>query len=304
MKSGQKYYIDTIAAYHELMQLPKPGHPLVSVLKFEDIVLKPNEGWYSIVHNFYTVALKKEVDGRLTYGQQPFDFDAGILHFMSPRQVLTFQATAQPLRHTGWLLLIHPDFLWSTPLAKKINEHEFFSYETTEALHLSGKEEQLITTILQHIVQEYHAGIDAYSQDVMVAQIALLLTYAERFYNRQFVTRKIANHRMLQQLEAWMAAYFENDLATKGIPTIQAIAGALHVSPNYLSRLLKTLTGHSTQQLLHEKLIQAAKEKLSASCLSVSEIAYELGFEHPKSFSKLFKSKTNQSPMQFRNAFN
>lgn len=172
-------------------------------------------------------------------------------------------------------------------------------------MHLSEKEEILVTDIIEKIAQEYHTNIDHFSQDVIVAQIELLLTYSERFYQRQFITRKIANHRILNQLEALMTDYFKSDnLSEKGIPTVQFIASNLHISPNYLSRLLQLLTGQSTKQFIHDKLIDSAKEKLSTTDLTVNEIAYSLGFEHPQSFNKLFKNKTNISPLEFRQSFN
>jgi AraC family transcriptional activator of pobA len=209
------------------------------------------------------------------------------------------------LQHTGWMLLIHPDFLWNTPLAKTIKQYEYFDYSANEALFLSEKEEIIISGIMQNIQQEYHSNIDKFSDSVIIAQLELLFTYSERFYQRQFITRKISNHKILNRVEEILAGYFNSTTLEKnGLPTVQYIAGALNISPNYLSGLLKTLTGQSTQQHIHEKLIEKAKEKLSTTDLSVSEIAYELGFEHPQSFSKLFKIKTSFSPLEFRQSFN
>ena len=186
-----------------------------------------------------------------------------------------------------------------------MKQSEFFSYSVHEALHLSDKEENMITGIMQNVAQEYHSNIDKFSQDVIIAQLELLLTYAERFYQRQFITRKISNHKILNSLEDLLAAYFNSDaVEKKGLPTVQYIAETLNMSPNYLSNLLKLLTGQSTQQHIHNKLIDKAKEKLSTTQLSISEIAYELGFEHSQSFSKLFKTKTNFSPLEFRHSFN
>ena len=203
------------------------------------------------------------------------------------------------------MLLIHPDFFWNTTLAKTIKQYEYFSYSVHEALHLSAKEELHITSVLQHIRQEYQSNIDKFSQPVIIAQLELLLSYADRFYHRQFITRKITNHKILTRLEDLLQAHFDSDnLVETGLPKVQDIAQSLHVSPNYLSGLLKVLTGLSTQQHIHEKLIEKAKEKLSVTNLSVSEIAYELGFEHSQSFSKLFKAKTKVSPLQFRQSFN
>lgn len=306
MKALNPHHIKTIAEFHRFMSLPKPEHPLISVIKFEDINALPGDGNRSIIHNFYSIALKKNFTAKMKYGQQQFDFDEGVMHFMSPKQVLSIETTSgEELKHSGWLLLIHPDFLWNTPLSKKINSYEYFNYNLTEALHLSDKEETMVIGIIQNIAQEYHAAIDGLSQDVIIAQLELLLTYSERFYQRQFITRKISNHKILNNLEDLLSEYFKSDdVATKGIPTVDFIAKGLYVSPNYLSRLLTLLTGQSTKQFIHDKLIDLAKEKLSTTDLSVNEISYSLGFEHTQSFSKLFKLKTELSPLEFRQSFN
>ena len=305
MKHTQPYQIRTIAEYHQLVGLPKPEHPLISLVRFEDMRrVAGGERPGSLVHDFYSIALKRDFNGKLRYGQQEYDFDEGVMVFISPGQVFSVE-TDETLRHSGWLLIVHPDFLWNTPLAKTIRQHEFFSYSVHEALHLSEKEEATVTGILRNIEGEYRANIDQFSQGVMVTQIALLLTYAERFYHRQFITRKINNHQILNQLEAVLATCFEGDvLAKNGLPTVQSVADALNVSPNYLSSLLTVLTGQSTQQHIHDKLIEKAKEKLSTTELTVGEIAYALGFEHPQSFNRLFKTKTNVSPLTFRQSFN
>jgi len=189
-------------------------------------------------------------------------------------------------------------------MAKSIKQYEFFNYSVNEALYLSDKEESMLTTIVQNIEQEYHANIDKFSQNVIIAQLELMLTYSERFYQRQFITRKISSHQILDKLEDFLSGYFSSDaLATKGLPSVSYIAENLNISPGYLSGLLKSLTGQNTQQHLHNKLIELAKEKLSTTHLSVSEIAYELGFEHLQSFSKLFKTKTSLSPLEFRHSF-
>jgi len=300
------YRIKTISEYHQLMGLPKPEHPLISVINFESIKQLPYQDSISLVFNFYSISLKRDFNARMKYGQQEYDFDEGIMFFMSPGQVFGIEIEkGSALKHSGWLLLVHPDFLWNTQLAKTIKQYEYFNYSVNEALHLSEKEETTITGIIQNVAQEYHSNIDKFSQQIIIAQLELLLTYAERFYQRQFITRKISNHKILNRLEDSLTEYFNSDaLAKKGLPTVQYIAETLNVSPNYLSELLKTLTGQSTQQHIHNNLIEKAKEKLSTTGLSVSEIAYELGFEHPQSFSKLFKIKTNLSPLEFRQSFN
>jgi len=278
---------------------------LVSVINFETIRRLPGEEPISLILDFYAIALKRNFNGKMKYGQQEYDFDEGIMTFMAPGQVFGIAVEKDAaLRHSGWMLLLHPDFLWNTPMTKIIKQYEYFDYSVNEALFLSGKEEATITDIMQNIEQEYHSNIDKFSQNVIIAQLDLLLTYGERFYQRQFITRKITNHKILGRLEDALTEYFNNDALSKnGLPTVQYIAGTLNVSPNYLSGLLRSLTGRSTQQHIHDKLIEKAKEKLSTNNLSVSEIAYELGFEHPQSFSKLFKTKTSLSPLEFRQSF-
>ena len=278
---------------------------MVSVINFETIRRLPGEEPISLILDFYAIALKRNFNGKMKYGQQEYDFDEGIMTFMAPGQVFGIAVEKDAaLRHSGWMLLLHPDFLWNTPMTKIIKQYEYFDYSVNEALFLSGKEEATITDIMQNIEQEYHSNIDKFSQNVIIAQLDLLLTYGERFYQRQFITRKITNHKILGRLEDALTEYFNNDALSKnGLPTVQYIAGTLNVSPNYLSGLLRSLTGRSTQQHIHDKLIEKAKEKLSTNNLSVSEIAYELGFEHPQSFSKLFKTKTSLSPLEFRQSF-
>ncbi|SDY57995.1 helix-turn-helix domain-containing protein [Hymenobacter psychrophilus] len=304
MKNKLPRKVNSISAYHQLMGLPRPEHPLISVVRFESITHSAAMTSAPLLNSFYSIALKKNFNGKLKYGQQVYDFDEGMMVFLAPGQLLSIAAD-ETLRHTGWLLLLHPDFLWNTPLAKTIRQYPFFSYAVHEALHLSAREEDLITDLIQHIGQEYHAALDSFSQRVIVAQLELLLTYSERFYQRQFITRKMANHQLLERLEDLLTAHFDGEALVHGRPpTVQAIADQLHVAPNYLSGLLKSLTGQSTQQHIQGKLIEKAKEKLSTADLSVSEIAYALGFEHSQSFSKLFKTRTTLSPLAFRNSFN
>lgn len=294
----------TISEYHRFRGLPKPEHPLVSVINFESITNLSADEPKHIVQDFYAIVLKRNINCKMKYGQQEADFDEGTMFFLSPGQVYSIQGKGA-LTHTGWLLLIHPDFFWNTSLAKTINQYDYFSYSVTEALYLSEKEEITITSVLRNIEQEYHSTIDKFSQPVIVAHLELLLNYADRFYHRQFITRKMANHKLLTRLEELLKDYFDsNYLKEKGLPTVHEIAQSLNVSPNYLSGLLKVLTGQSTQQHIHDKLIEKAKEKLSTTDLSVSEIAYELGFEHSQSFSKLFKIKTQMSPSDYKQSFN
>jgi len=305
MDSHTPLHIKTISEYHRLVSLPKPKHPLISLIRFENIHYKPREFPQAIVHNFYSIALKKSFDAKLRYGQQEVDFNKGTLLFMSPMQVISAEVSAgKTLSHTGWLLLVHPDLLLHTTLSRKIKQYEYFSYKVNEALHLSADEEQMIVAIMQNIAQEYLTCIDNHSQDVIVAQLDLLLTYAERFYQRQFITRTVSSHCIVDQLEELLNTYFESgELSLSGMPTVTYLADALNLSPNYLSRLLTTLTGQSTKQFIIEKVVDLAKEKLCTTDLSMKEIAYILGFEHPQSFNKLFKRNTSLSPLKFRKSF-
>jgi len=306
MPNRQPLRIKTISEYHRVMGLPKPEHPLMTVINLETIKPPLDIRPLTLVFDFYSISLKRMSNAKIKYGQQQYDFDEGVMFFMSPGQVFGIETDPdEPVIRSGWLLLVHPDFLWNTPLAKTIKQYEYFNYSVHEALHLSDKEETMMTGIFQNIDHEYRSNIDKFSQNVIIAQMELLLTYSERFYNRQFITRKITNHGILNRMEDILEEYFNsNELVQKGLPTVQFIAEELNVSPGYLSSLLKSLTGQSTQQHIHDKLFEKAKEKLSTTNLSVSEIAYELGFEHPQSFSKLFKTKTNLSPMEFRQSFN
>jgi AraC family transcriptional activator of pobA len=306
MSHNQQYRFKTITEYHRQAGLPKPQHPLISLVHMEEIKPLASEGKISMIYDFYCISLKRVYNAHFKYGQQASDFDEGVLFFMAPGQVFGLELEKNAVhRPEGWMILIHPDFLWNTSLANTIKLHEFFSYSVYEALYLSDQEETMLTTIATNIEQEYCANIDRFSQNVIIAQLELLLTYAERFYQRQFITRRVANHEILSRLEDLLSAYFSGgSLAKAGLPTVTYIAERLNVSPGYLSSLLKSLTGKSTQQHIHDKLIKLAKEKLSTSNLTVSEIAYELGFEHLQSFSKLFKTKTNLSPLEFRQSYN
>ncbi len=300
-------HFKTISEFHQFRDLPKPQHPLMSIINVANVTHLSADEPKALSFDFYTVAIKRVQNAKVKYGQQPFDFNEGIMSFMSPNQVISIAVDnkAEALIQSGWVIYIHPDFLWNTPLAKTIKQYDFWSYSLHEALFLSDKEEAIINSIIQNIEQEYQANIDKFSKQIIISQIETLLNYAERFYNRQFITREKSAHEILERLEALLDNYFNNDnIVNKGLPTVQYIAEQLYLSPKYLSSLLRTLTGQNTQQHIHDKLIGKAKEKLSTTELSVSEIAYALGFEHLQSFSKFFKAKTNLSPLEFRQLFN
>ena len=300
--------IKSISEFHKMRNLPKPEHPLISIIDYADLKFSEAERGQklSAIFDFYSISLKRNLNGKLKYGQQQYDFDEGVLFFVAPNQVLGVEIDKKENAHqSGWMLLLHPDFFWNTPLVKSIKKYEYFNYSVNEALFLSEKEELSLNSIVENIMIEYHSNIDQFSQNIIISQIETLLNYAERFYQRQFITRKIANHLILERLENLLSDYFNSeDLISKGLPTVQFISDSLNVSPSFLRGLLKRLTGQNTQQYIHHKLIEQAKVHLSTTNLTVSEIAYTLGFEHLQSFSKLFKTKTQLSPSEFRQSFN
>ncbi|AYB35581.1 helix-turn-helix domain-containing protein [Chryseolinea soli] len=286
MEKRKTKRVKTITEFHKLRGLPKPEHPLISIVEYSKIVRSPEISQVNWVLDFYNISMKKGLNAKLKYGQQEYDFDEGVMFFISPNQVFRIEAEPKATEEkSGWMLLIHPDFFWNTALAKSIRLYEFFDYSVNEALFVSEKEESMINQIIQNVQLEYHSNIDKFSKQIIVSQIETLLNYAERFYSRQFITRDKSNHQVLIRLERLLEEYFKGEqVSVKGLPVVQDIAFALNVSPKYLSALLKVLTGQNTQQHIHEMLIKKAKEKLSTTSLSVSEIAYELGFEHPQSF--------------------
>jgi AraC family transcriptional activator of pobA len=301
MNNLKPYRIQSISELHRVAGYAKPQHPLISILNLEGMANRTDIT--SVLFDFYVVSMKRGCD-KLFYGQQKYDFDEGVMAFLAPGQILRGEDNGLPHNLSGWMLFIHPDFLWNTSLAKKIKQYEYFGYNTNEALFLSEKEETVINSIIDNIRNEYSSNIDKFSQDVIIAQLEVLFTYAKRFYERQFITRKVINNKILNRVEEVLTTYFSiEDLLSKGLPSVQYVADELNISIRYLGSLLKQLTGQSTQQHIHQKLIESAKEKLSTTDLSVSEIAYRLGFEHPQSFSKLFKTKTTQSPLEFRRSF-
>ncbi|MES2649924.1 MAG: helix-turn-helix domain-containing protein [Bacteroidota bacterium] len=302
-RNNSPYTIHSISDLHRLLALPKPVHPLVSMIKLEDLKDACLTIPGSFVYDFYSICIKKDFKGKLKYGQHYYDFDEGVMTFFSPGQVIATEVNDE-MAINGWWLVIHPDFLMPYPVGQSIKKLGFFSYAVNEALHLSEQEELIITTIMQNIKQEYASSLDLFSHDLIISHLELLLNYSNRFYNRQFITRKNASNDLLIKLEALLSDYFNSDkVTTYGLPTVQYLSEQLHMSANYLSDVLRTLTGQSTQQHIHNKLIEKAKETLSTTSLSVSEIAYQLGFEYPQSFSKLFKIKTEVSPLEFRQSF-
>lgn len=304
MKKGEEIALkfDSISDLHRVLGLPKPMHPLVSLVDYGNIKTEADKLPKAMILNFYKVSFKKNLQGRIKYGQHYYDFDEGGISFIAPGQLIA--AAEDEKDYSGYTLLFHPDFLRNYSLGKLIKNYGFFSYSAHEALYLSEKEKKTITEVFNHILQELDGTIDDFSQDVMISHIEVLLNYSNRFYNRQFITRKAANYDILTKLESLLDDYFKNESTViKGLPTVQYLADELHLSPRYLSDLLRSLTGQNTQQHIHNKVIEKAKEYLTTENLTVSEVAYHLGFEHPQSFNRIFKKKTRLTPVEYKQSF-
>ncbi|RKO72224.1 AraC family transcriptional regulator [Sphingobacterium puteale] len=305
MSDNKPIRLKTISEFHKLRGLPAPKHPLISVINFDDMTEHTKVGKQSLLFDFYMISVKRNMDHKYRYGQKDYDFDEGVMFFMAPHQVLSVIREEQGKNPSGWMLMIHPDFLWNTSLSTSIKRYEFFDYSVNEALFLSEDEEIKILHIIENIKQEYQSNIDPFSQNIIISQLETLFNYSQRFYQRQFITRKKASHQFLEKLEIFLNEYFEGKLTMEnGLPTVRLLSEKLNMSTQYMRGLLKSVTGQTTQQIIHEKVIEKAKERLSTTDLTIGEIAYELGFEHSQSFNKLFKAKTNISPREFRKSFN
>lgn len=293
----------SIAAMNRALGMPGPSHPLIALNDYKDIKGDVSDIAKGMVMDFYKISYKKSLSGKIRYGQHHYDFQNGGLSFIAPHQLIAEDESNGEC--AGFTLLIHPDFFNGYALAKSIKNYGFFSYSTNEALQLTEKEKETIFGVFKNIEDELNQRLDHFSQGVMISQIELLLNYSNRFYNRQFLTQKATHHDLLSQVEALLESYFnQSNGLKKGLPTVQFLADTLNVSPGYLSDMLRNFTGLNAQQHIHQKLIEKAKEYLSTDKLTVAEIAYLLGFEHPQSFHKLFKKKTSSSPLEYRQSFN
>lgn len=291
--------VNSIADYHEALQLPKPQHPLFSIIDFSQNKHTHPSVETTFVLNLYCISVKEDAQCVLRYGPHHYDFREGLMTFFKPGQAITVDPTSSDVK-VGYSVVFHPDFIRTYDLANNIGSYSFFDYEVNEALFLSEKEKQQIRTIGKGILSEYESTIDSYSQDAIVSFIALLLVYAQRFYDRQFITRKVHNIPLVSRFEQLLDEYFDSGTEHTGLPQVGYFAERLHMSKNYLSDLLRAQTGESAQNHIQHKVIEKAKDLLSRSQLSVAEIAYQLGFEQPQSLNRLFKKKTSVSPLEFR----
>jgi AraC-like DNA-binding protein len=293
--------LHSISDISKLIPLWKAVHPLAAVIDFSKVDEHLEEGT-RISGDFYSIMFKNYCANKLRYGREVYDFQDGSLICIAPKQVLTLDSEIEKREDMmGWGLFFHPDLIRGTSLGKTIKEYSFFSYETNEALHLSDKEKQTLNDIIQRIQSELAENIDKHSQALIVSNIELLLNYCKRYYDRQFITRKTANSNLLNRVEEVLTDYFKsNDLSEKGLPTVKYLAEKVHLSPNYLSDLLKRETGMNAQDRIHYYLIEEAKTLLLNSDKTVGELAFSLGFEYPQYFSRLFKSKTGMTPLEYR----
>ena len=299
-------HFKTLVSYLDYLGLPRPEHPMLSVFnsKGDSYLPCPRESSPPIINDCYTISLKKHVKGDLNYGRTKYDFTNGALIFISPRQVLQWNKIVV-FEQKGFSINFHEDFLKGTELAQQIKKFGFFSYSTNEALHLSPKEEKQIESIVENIEIEYQNNQDAFSKEIIISQLDTLLKYANRFYERQFLNRKEITNNLLENFNLYLSEYFESgQLQEKGIPSIEKIAEKLSVSQRYLSDTLKKETGKTTTEHLHLYIIDEAKNILLQPNKSISEVSYELGFEYPAYFSRLFKKKEGISPTEYRKKYN
>ena len=297
-------HFKTLSSYMDYAKLPRPEHPMLSVLsaKGEGHLPCPRESSPPVTNDCYNVSLKKVIKGNLNYGRTKYDFTNGVMIFVAPRQVMQWDSSLI-IEQKGFSITFHEDFLKGTDLFHQIKKYGFFSYSANEALHLSPKEERQIESIFENIEIEYHNNQDAFSKDLIISQLSTLLKYADRFYERQFLNRKELSNSLLEQFNTNLNQYFETgQLQVKGIPSIEDLANTMSLSQRYLSDTLKKETGKTATEHIQHFLIDEAKDILLHPNKSVSEVAYELGFEYPQYFSRLFKKKVGLSPSAYRDS--
>lgn len=279
----------------------KLQHPLIAVMDFSKVIDHVPNGT-KISGDIYALIFKNYNRNNVKYGRKVVDFSDGSLICLSPNQVLEMdednQETADMM---GWGLFFHPDLIRNTSLNDKMKDYSFFSYEISEALHLSDKEKQILYDCVMKLSGELHENIDVHSQAIIVSNLELILNYCSRFYGRQFITRKSSNSSVVAQVEKILTDHFHHGkLNEQGLPSVKSLAAKVNLSPGYLSDLLKKETGKNTQDHIHFYLIEEAKNLLISTDRSVGEVAYALGFEYPQYFNKLFKQKTGMTPVEFR----
>lgn len=295
-------HIKSISEVHDIFNFPKPQHPLISVLPIDERMTQFDYGDLSYTFSFYQISLKSGINGTLSYGRNSYDFNEGTITFIQPNQIVKVEDSADYQGGSGWTLIFHPDLIRKSELGKTINQYSFFNYEVHEALHLSDEEKKSLTELVQKIEKEYQQNIDRHSQEIIIANIEMILKYCKRYYDRQFYTRTNLNQDIISRFETVIQKYYTSDNPLEnGILSVKYCAQQLAMSPNYLGDLIKNETGRSAKDHLQEFLIEKAKTKIIGTNQSISEIAYSFGFEYPQGFNRLFKSKTGMSPKEYRN---
>lgn len=294
-----------MSQFHNILGLPAPEHPLISFIKDKDALsnLNLDDSLYDIrfTSDMYSIMYKDKISGSLGYGRNSYDFEEGTLVFASPEQVFTSPKKEELKGKEGWTLIFHPDLLMKSELSNRMDVYTYFSYEVSEALHLSKKEESFIFQVVEQIQEEYSQNIDKHSQQLIISNLELLLNYCMRFYDRQFYTRTNLNSDFVSDFESQLKSYFNSErIGDLGIPSADHFGRKLNMSTNYLSDLLKKETGKGIKEHIDGYIVRKAKNVLLSSSMSISEIAYDLGFDYPQSFTRMFKKKTGLSPNEFR----
>lgn len=290
-------YFKTISELAQAEGFPPPENPLFSLNLVSDSnnALKNIE----ITCDFYIICLKKLKSGVILYGKTNYDHDRGSMFFMKPRQILTVQDVQ--LKEKGFAVHFHEDFLMGHPLFTEIKKYSYFDYETNEALHVSPREEKIMWSLFHKMETEYHNNPDEFSKSIILSHLDSILKYAQRFYKRQFIDRKPLSGKTVTKFNECLNVYFgQGEASEKGLPTVNSMASELHLSPKYLSDLLKQETGKTALELIHLYVISEAKNLLIVGDRSISEIAYKLGFENPPYFSRLFKKEVGLSPKEYK----
>jgi AraC-like DNA-binding protein len=292
--------VKSISQLNSFIGLEKPKHPLISLIDASKIQVTENEVDAKIIYDFYMISLKDKSCG-VEYGRNSFDFDEGVMVFSAPGQVYSPTKIIHKGDIQGWMLFFHPDLIRNTSLGNQIDDYSFFNYEVFEALHLSDDEEEIINDGIANIQKEYQQRIDNHSQRVIVSNLELLLNYCLRFYERQFNTRTSQSKDIVSQFEKSLKGYFEtNQPLELGLPTIQYFADNAHLSQHYFSDLLKKETGRTPKDHINDFVVEKAKNLILDTEQSISEIAYDLGFNYPHYFTRLFKFKTGYTPKEYR----
>lgn len=295
------FKIHTLSELFRVLDMPAPKHPLIAFVDFSEAPFTQVLPKQKVICDFYQISLKSDTKGFIKYGRESYDYQEGSLVYLAPEQVVEYSLSEDIIVDKGWTLFFHSDLIRAFSLDKKMKEYAFFNYQSNEALHISEKEKEVIESIIDKIELELDSNLDDFSEEVIVTNLELLLNYSKRFYNRQFITRKRFTKDVIIHFTELLESYFDEVLQKElGMPTVQYFAEKLNYSPNYLNELIKKGTDKSILEHIHYKVIALAKNKLLNSNKTVSEIAFELGFEYSQYFSRLFKKKTGMTPIEYR----